>query len=200
MAATAAALLFTPIVGAVPCGSSDWAWWDIDRDGRVPRKLWRKMGDLGLLGITADEKFGGAAMGYLEHTVAMEEISRGSASVGLSYGAHANLCVNQICLNGSETQKQRFLPGLIEGSAIGALAMGGHFTATEILQDIVADGRVGVDQLADGFQLLALAVIFNPGHQRQLFLPFFAHFVCGLRILFAVILVGWRFPIYYKEK
>ncbi len=116
----------------------------IDRDGRVPRKLWRKMGDLGLLGITAEEKFGGAAMGYLEHTVAMEEISRGSASVGLSYGAHANLCVNQISLNGSETQKQRFLPGLIDGSTIGALAI----SETGAGSDIVSM-RLGAVQKKD---------------------------------------------------
>ena len=95
----------------------------IDGEGRMPRELWRKMGALGLLGITAEERYGGAAMGYLEHTVAMEEISRGSASVGLSYGAHANLCVNQISLHGSATQKQRYLPGLIDGSAVGALAI-----------------------------------------------------------------------------
>ena len=120
----------------------------IDRDGRVPRKLWRKMGDLGLLGITAEEKFGGAAMGYLEHTVAMEEISRGSASVGLSYGAHANLCVNQISLNGSETQKQRFLPGLIDGSTIGALAI----SETGAGSDIVSM-RLGAVQKKDRYLL-----------------------------------------------
>jgi isovaleryl-CoA dehydrogenase len=85
--------------------------------------LWKKMGDLGLLGITADEEFGGIGMGYLAHIIAMEEISRASASVGLSYGAHSNLCVNQIRRNGTDAQKKRYLPGLIAGDQVGALAM-----------------------------------------------------------------------------
>ncbi|MRG72939.1 isovaleryl-CoA dehydrogenase [Alphaproteobacteria bacterium HT1-32] len=95
----------------------------VDRDNEFPNQLWRKFGDLGLLGITVSEEYGGADMGYLEHCIAMEEISRASASVGLSYGAHSNLCVNQIYRNGSAEQKQRYLPGLISGENIGALAM-----------------------------------------------------------------------------
>ncbi|MBM3626582.1 MAG: isovaleryl-CoA dehydrogenase [Alphaproteobacteria bacterium] len=96
---------------------------EIDRANDFPADLWRKFGDLGLLGVTAEERFGGAGLGYLEHCVAMEEISRASASVGLSYGAHSNLCVNQISRNGSEAQKQRFLPKLVSGEFVGALAM-----------------------------------------------------------------------------
>ena len=96
---------------------------DIDETNDFPADLWIKMGDLGVLGITADEAYGGAGMGYVEHVVVMEEISRASASVGLSYGAHSNLAVNQIQLNGNDDQKQRYLPKLISGEHVGALAM-----------------------------------------------------------------------------
>ncbi len=96
---------------------------EIDRSDQFPMDLWRKMGDLGVLGITVPEQYGGADMGYLAHMVAMEEISRASASVGLSYGAHSNLCVNQIKRNGTEAQRAKYLPKLITGEHVGALAM-----------------------------------------------------------------------------
>ncbi|MFZ7090454.1 isovaleryl-CoA dehydrogenase [Primorskyibacter sp. 2E233] len=95
----------------------------VDQTNEFPNELWREMGDLGLLGITTPEEYGGAGMSYLAHVIAVEEIARASASVSLSYGAHSNLCVNQIKLNGSEEQKKKYLPGLISGEHIGALAM-----------------------------------------------------------------------------
>src|SRR5947208_3695115 len=96
---------------------------EIDKTDRFPVELWPEMGALGLHGITVEEEYGGAGMGYLAHCVAMEEVSRGSASVGLSYGAHSNLCVNQIRRNGNEAQKRKYLPKLISGMHVGALAM-----------------------------------------------------------------------------
>ena len=96
---------------------------EIDRSNEFPRDLWPKMGALGLHGITVEEEYGGTGLGYLEHCIAVEEMSRASAAVGLSYGAHSNLCVNQIRRNGSETQKRKYLPKLISGEHVGSLAM-----------------------------------------------------------------------------
>ncbi len=105
----------------------------IDHDNHFPNELWTKMGSLGLLGITVDTKYGGSQMGYLEHVIAMEEISAGSASVGLSYGAHSNLCVNQINRNGNEEQKMHYLPKLVKGEYIGALAMSEPNAGSDVL-------------------------------------------------------------------
>ena len=106
---------------------------EIDRSDQFPMDLWRKMGDLGVLGITVGEEYGGAGMGYLAHMIAMEEISRASASVGLSYGAHSNLCVNQIRRNGTDAQRQKYLPRLISGEHVGALAMSESGAGSDVI-------------------------------------------------------------------
>jgi isovaleryl-CoA dehydrogenase len=106
---------------------------DIDRSNEFPAHLWRELGALGLLGVTADPEFGGSGMGYLAHVVAMEEISRASASVGLSYGAHSNLCVNQINRWGTREQKEKYLPGLCSGETVGALAMSESGSGSDVV-------------------------------------------------------------------
>ena len=121
---------------------------EIDRNNHFPRELWGKMGDLGLLGITVEEAFGGAGMGYLQHTVAMEELSRASAAVALSYGAHSNLCVNQIRRNGTDNQKQKYLPKLISGEHIGALAMSEPSSGSDVVSM-----KLHAERVDDGFLL-----------------------------------------------
>jgi len=106
---------------------------EIDRTNKFPRHLWPQLGELGLLGITVQEEYGGAGLGYLEHCVAMEEVSRGSASIGLSYGAHSNLCVNQIRRNANEEQRRRYLPKLISGEHVGALAMSESGSGSDVV-------------------------------------------------------------------
>ncbi len=120
----------------------------VDRENAFPNEIWRKLGDLGLLGITVEEEYGGADLGYLAHVVAMEEISRASASIGLSYGAHSNLCVNQIRKNGTTAQKKKYLPQLVSGEHVGALAM----SETEAGSDVVSM-RLRAEKRGDRFVL-----------------------------------------------
>ncbi len=126
---------------------------EIDESNEFPADLWKKMGDLGVLGITAEETYGGAGMGYVEHVVAMEEISRASASVGLSYGAHSNLAVNQIQLNGTDEQKERYLPKLISGDNVGALAMSEPGAGSDVVGMKLRADRKGDRYILNGTKM-----------------------------------------------
>src|SRR5437660_3400588 len=126
---------------------------DIDRSNSFPRELWPELGALGLLGITVEEEWGGAGLGYLAHCVAMEEISRGSAAVGLSYGAHSNLCVNQIQRNGTAEQKRRYLPKLVSGEHVGALAMSEPNSGSDVVSMRTRADRKGDRYILNGSKM-----------------------------------------------
>jgi isovaleryl-CoA dehydrogenase len=126
---------------------------EIDASNQVPRDLWPQLGDLGVLGVTVEEEYGGAGLGYLEHCVAMEEISRASASVGLSYGAHSNLCVNQIRRQGSAAQKSRYLPKLISGEHVGALAMSEPGAGSDVVSMRLRADKRGDQYILNGSKM-----------------------------------------------
>src|SRR3954467_12318408 len=135
---------------------------EIDRSNTFPRDLWPELGKLGVHGITVEEEWGGAGLGYLEHCVAMEEISRGSASVGLSYGAHSNLCVNQIRRNGTEAQKRKYLPKLISGEHLGALAMSEPGAGSDVVSM-----RLRADKKGDHYVLNGTKLWITNGHYAE---------------------------------
>src|SRR5271170_5802495 len=126
---------------------------EIDRSNSFPRELWPQLGELGLLGITVEEELGGAGLGYLAHCVAMEEISRASAAVGLSYGAHSNLCVNQIRRNGSDEQRRRYLPKLVSGEHVGALAMSEPGSGSDVVSMRTRADRKGDRYVLNGSKM-----------------------------------------------
>src|SRR5690606_6131591 len=126
---------------------------EIDRSDQVPMAVWKIMGGLGLLGVTVEEQYGGAGLGYLAHIVAMEEISRASASVGLSYGAHSNLCVNQIRRNGTPQQKEKYLPRLVSGEHVGALAMSESGAGSDVVSMALRAEKKGDRYILNGSKM-----------------------------------------------
>src|SRR5437879_3467988 len=135
---------------------------EIDRSNQFPRDLWPKIGALGLHGITVEEEYGGTGLGYLEHCIAVEEMSRASAAVGLSYGAHSNLCVNQIRRNGTEAQKRKYLPKLVSGEHVGALAMSEPGAGSDVVSM-----RTRADRKGDRYVLNGSKFWITNGHQAE---------------------------------
>src|SRR3984893_7966022 len=135
---------------------------ELDKTDRFPRELWPKMGELGLHGITVEEEYGGSGLGYLEHVIAVEELSRGSAAVGLSYGAHSNLCVNQIRRNGDDEEKRRFLPKLISGEHVGGLAMSEPDAGSDVV-----DMKTRAERKADRYILNGSKMWITNGPQAE---------------------------------